>query len=36
VLLARRFLHKVTMAAVQTLTGVLLLVIALALGAGLV
>ena len=36
VLLAQRSLHKVTMAAVQTLTGILLLAIALALGSGLV
>lgn len=36
VLIGRRFLHKVTMTAVQALTGVLLLAIALALGAGIV
>jgi uncharacterized membrane protein YfcA len=36
VLLGKRFLHKVTMAAVQTLTGILLVIIALALGSGLI
>jgi uncharacterized membrane protein YfcA len=36
ILLGKRFLHKVTMGAVQTLTGVLLLVIAFALGSGLI
>jgi len=36
VLLGKRFLHKITMKTVQTLTGVLLLVIALALGAGVI
>lgn len=36
ILLGQRFLHKVTMDAVQTLTGVLLALIALALGAGLI
>lgn len=36
VLLGKRYLHAVTMETVQTLTGVLLLVIAAALGAGLV
>jgi uncharacterized membrane protein YfcA len=36
VLIGRRFLHKVTLAAVQTLTGILLLLIALAVGAGLI
>ena len=36
VLVGKRFLHKVTMESVQVLTGVLLLGIALALGAGLV
>lgn len=36
ILLGKRFLHKVTMSAVQTLTGVLLLVIAFALGSGLI
>jgi hypothetical protein len=36
VLLGRRFLHKITMAAIQKLTGTLLAGIALALGAGLV
>jgi uncharacterized protein len=36
VLVGRRFLHRVTMTAVQALTGVLLLGIALALGAGVV
>lgn len=36
VLLGRRFLHRVTMTAVQALTGVLLLAVALALGAGIV
>ncbi len=36
VLLAQRYLHKVTMHAVQTLTGVLLLLIAAALGSGLI
>jgi uncharacterized membrane protein YfcA len=36
VMLGKRFLHKVTMKTVQTLVGVLLLGIALALGAGLV
>ncbi|MEW6219887.1 MAG: TSUP family transporter [Thermodesulfobacteriota bacterium] len=35
VLLGKRFLHKVTMAAIQRLTGILLLGIAVALGAGL-
>lgn len=35
-LLARRFLHKVTMATVQNLTGALLLLIALLLGSGLI
>ena len=34
VLLGKRFLHKVTMQTVQTLTGILLLVIAVALGTG--
>jgi uncharacterized protein len=32
----KRFLHKITMKAVQTLTGILLLGIALALGTGIV
>jgi uncharacterized protein len=36
ILIGRRFLHAVTMSAVQTLTGALLLLIALALGAGLI
>lgn len=36
VLIGKRFLHKVTLPAVQTLTGVLLLVIATALGAGII
>jgi len=36
VLFGKRFLHKVTMKAVQTLTGILLLGIALALGAGII
>jgi uncharacterized membrane protein YfcA len=36
ILLGKRFLHKVTMSAVQTLTGILLLVIAFALGSGLI
>lgn len=36
VMLGKRFLHKVTMKTVQTLAGVLLLAIALALGSGLV
>lgn len=36
VLIGRRYLHKVTMGAVQTLTGVLLVIIALALGSGLI
>ncbi|MCK9240442.1 TSUP family transporter [Desulfocurvus sp.] len=36
VLLARRFLHKVTMSAVQALTGAMLLAVALALGSGLI
>jgi hypothetical protein len=36
VLLARRFLHSVTMHAVQTLTGVLLLLIAVALSLGVI
>jgi len=36
VLIGKRFLHKITMKTVQTLAGVLLLGIALALGAGLV
>jgi uncharacterized membrane protein YfcA len=36
VLLGKRFLHKVTMGAIQKLTGLLLLGIAIALGAGLV
>jgi hypothetical protein len=36
VLLGKRFLHKVTMQTVQTLTGVLLLAIATALGAGII
>jgi uncharacterized membrane protein YfcA len=36
VLAGKRFLHKVTLATVQTLTGILLLVIALALGSGLI
>jgi hypothetical protein len=36
ILIGRRFLHKITMPTVQTLTGSLLLIIALALGAGLI
>jgi len=36
VMIGRRFLHKVTMKAVQILTGVFLLGIALALGAGII
>jgi uncharacterized membrane protein YfcA len=36
ILLGKRFLHKVTMGAVQTLTGILLLVIAFGLGSGLI
>lgn len=36
VLIGKRYLHKVTMKAVQTLTGVLLLLIAVALGAGII
>ena len=36
VLTGKRYLHKVTMKTVQTLTGILLLVIALALGSGLI
>lgn len=36
VLLGKRFLHKVTMKTVQTLTGILLLAIAIALGAGII
>jgi len=36
VVLGKRYLHAVTMGAVQTLTGVLLLAIAVALGSGLV
>jgi uncharacterized membrane protein YfcA len=36
VMLGKRFLHKITMQTVQTLTGVLLLVIALALGLGII
>lgn len=36
VLLGKRYLHKITMQSVRTLTGVLLLLIALTLGAGLI
>lgn len=36
VLIGKRYLHKVTMRAVQTLTGTLLLLIAVALGSGLI
>ncbi len=36
VMLGKRFLHKITMKAVQTLTGILLIGIALALGSGMV
>jgi hypothetical protein len=36
VLLASRFLHKVSMGSVQAFTGVLVLLIALALGSGLI
>lgn len=36
VLIGKRFLHKITMTTVQTLTGVLLLGIALALGSGII
>lgn len=36
VLVGKRFVHKVTMKAVQTLTGVLLLLIAFALGSGII
>jgi hypothetical protein len=36
VLIGRRYLHKITMNAVQTVTGMLLLGIALALGVGVV
>ena len=36
VLVGKRYLHKVTMSLVQTLTGTLLLLIALVLGAGLI
>jgi uncharacterized protein len=36
ILVGQHYLHKVTMATVQTLTGLLLIVIALALGAGLI
>ena len=36
VMLGKRFLHKVTMSFVQTLTGILLLIIALALGSGII
>ena len=36
VVIAKRFLHKVTMTAVQTLTGGLLLIIAVALGSGII
>ena len=36
VMIGRRFLHKITMKTVQTLTGVLLLGIAVALGSGVV
>ncbi len=36
VLLAKRWLHKVTMAVIQTLTGILLLLVAIALAVGLV
>ncbi len=36
VVFGKRFLHKITMRTVQTLTGILLLLIALALGAGII
>ena len=36
VMIGKRFLHKITMKTVQTLTGFLLLGIALALGSGVV
>ncbi len=36
VMISKRFLHKITMKTVETLTGILLLIIAMALGAGII